>query len=398
MLSPETSPITPLEKLPFARQVYCGHQKRTASKCGHDIHPSESKHTPLCPCCTASLARTKLDVVQKKLVAEGGLAPPEYMRDRSWNSAKKGYLVAKQRLEKTRRDDQLRWEREQAWDEAHRRSDSQGTQASPGFQSPMECSVCASMAAVYPTKMAKPQIAKYVTWWEQPGALAADHILVPRTPPKSCNQHRKRARKTTGSETLRQMLCSLRESMHDADDLRRAWGVRNKIESALRRKHGLGSDFHIQADFWDSPIPDLVSRRNYKQIQDEQRMAARRARGNIARPKPPRSSLSYSEISEEVNVDKQWVETLRQKEEREELERDIRKAAETVGYLYFVGGINGMHEWKEYFMQSDRQLVVRMRASDSETTDSSESEDSQDTDDDGDEEEESFDEMELDEK
>jgi hypothetical protein len=84
-----------------------------------------------------------------------------------------------------------------------------------------------------------------------------------------------------------------------------------------------------------------------------------------------------------MQVEPEFIETLKQREEREELERQTRKVAEQVGYLYFVGGgINGLDVWQEDVERSDKDLVVRMRRSPSDT---SGSEDSQDGDDEEDE-------------
>ncbi|KAF1849438.1 uncharacterized protein K460DRAFT_90967 [Cucurbitaria berberidis CBS 394.84] len=361
MLSLLKSPKNPPKGQSLGHQTYYGHPTREATKCGHDIHPSASTHTPWCPGCIASLTKAKLDAAQNKLITEGGLSPAEHMRDRRWNQARLKHEIAKQRLEKARKEGQLRWEREQAWDEAHQPSDSQRAETATGLKSSTECPVCASMVASYPTKVPEMEVAKDVPWWEQPCGHAVEDIVVPITLPRLHHNHQpwQHTRRPESSQALRKIIQNLRVSMHSADNYRRTWDNRYKTESAVRRKHSLGQDIHFEPDFWDSPICGLTSRRDFQHVLENQRMAARRARGNIPRPKLPRSSLSHTELSEQLHVDEDWIEAMREKEELEELEREARKVGEEVGYLYFVGTIDGMEEWKEDYLQSDRQLVVR---------------------------------------
>lgn len=376
--------LTPLHTPPagpsWGCQAYYGHQKVITTRCGHEVHPASSRRTPWCPACTASHAKAKLDAAQKKLVAGGGLTPPEHMRDRRWNIARLKHNIAKQRIEKSRREDQLRWEREQAWDEAHERYDSQRAQAAADFKSLAECPVCASTVASYPNAVPNAQIAKDVSWWERPSAPVVEFSSRPLTPPQSRYQRRKREPEGSGSKALRQIIQNLRASVAAADADRRAWELRGRIESGVRRKHSLGEDFQVNPDFWESPIHGLFSLRSYQQAQDSKRLAERRARGNMSRPLPPRSSLSYSEVAEELEVEQGWAETLAQKEEKEELEREARKVAEEVGYLYFVGLADATETWKDDYLRSDRQLVVRTHVTNSETSGSENEDDDADDD------------------
>lgn len=330
------------------------------------------------------MARAKSEFALKKLVAQGGLKPAEYMRDRRWNRARKEYLIAKQRFEKTRRDDQLRWEREQEWDDAHQRCASQRPQAAAVLpQEPSLCTVCDSMSAPYPTNVPEAQAAEYVAWWEQAGAPTTSHVTMRKTPPKPRAQKRKHAKRVEGNTELREIVQQVRKAVKKQDVLRKAWDARHKTEAAVRRKHNLGPDFEIAAAFWDWPISGFYSRQNHQHIKERDRIAERRARGNKARPRPPRSALSYSETSEELQVEPNFVETLKQREEGEELERQARKVAGQVGYLYFVGGgVNALELWSEDVERSDKDLVVRMAVPDSETSGlNSETSDSEDTED-----------------
>ena len=341
---------------------------------------------PWCPACIASLTRANLHAAQQKVVTEGGLTPTGYLRDRRWNQARLKHEIANKRLEKVRKEDQLRWEREQAWDDAHQRYYSQCAQAAAGFQNATECPICASMVAASPSDTPKMEVAKAVAWWEHPDALAREQI-VPRNPTRLRHQPRQHTQRPEGSRALRTIIQNLRASMYAADAHRRTWETRRKTESAVRRKYYLGNDLHIEPDFWDSPISGLLSFRTFQQIQDNQRMAARRARGNTLRPKPPRSSLSHSRLSEDLQVDENWAEILRGKEELEKLEKEASKVGEEVGYLYFVGLMDGMELWKEDYLRSDKQLVIRTLVPNSESSESGHSDD-----DGGD-----FDEMDIDE-
>ncbi|KAH7385950.1 hypothetical protein BKA66DRAFT_415529 [Pyrenochaeta sp. MPI-SDFR-AT-0127] len=379
-MRPAESPKPPPEGRPLGLPICYGHPRRVATKCGHDIHPSSSIHTPWCPACVASLTRAKLDAAQKNLVTQGGLTPVEYMRDRQWIQARLKHEIAKQRLEKKRKENQLRWEREQLWDELHKQYDSQRPLPATGLQDPSPCPACASLVNSYPVQVPEAHIARNVTWWERPGALAVDHISLRRTPPRSRKQPQVHAPKAPGSQALRKAIQDRREAMHAAETYRRMWEIRNKTESAVRRKHSLGEGFYADPDFWDLPISGLVSLQNFQHNQNNQRLAARRARGNAPRPRPPRSSLSFSETPDEVIVDQNWIEKMREEEEREGLEKETRKVGREVGYLYFVGAIDGMEEWREDYLRSNRQLVTRTLIANSETSGSEDSGDSCDED------------------
>ncbi|OAL48905.1 hypothetical protein IQ07DRAFT_488217, partial [Pyrenochaeta sp. DS3sAY3a] len=351
--SPEASPKRPRS----VHRAFHGHQMRIATKCSHDIHPSASPHTPRCPDCIMSQAKAKFCDAQEILIAEGGLKPAVYMRDRWWNQARRKYEIAEKRLADCRKKGQLLWEREQTWDDAHDRYDSQRGQATaPGYQSPSECPVCVSLVASYPTKAPKMDKTEYVPWWEQRSKHARKVRTVARMPSvKPCYQPRLDGQRHKGSQMLREIIESHRELRY----AERTWETRYKTESAVRRKHSLGDETHFEAEFWDSPLSGALSLRNFQHNQDYRRIAERRARGNAPRPKPPRSSLSHSEVSEEVQVDDRWLETMREREEQEDFERRTRKVGEEVGYLYFVGAADGMYEWREDYLRSDQQLVER---------------------------------------
>ncbi|KAF2822092.1 hypothetical protein CC86DRAFT_458611 [Ophiobolus disseminans] len=352
---PVEQPNTRPEGSPKGRQT-CGHLQQQATKCGHIIHPSAPAHTPLCPACLTSQIKSRMDLALIGLIAEGGLFPADCMRDRRWQRSKLRYEIANARQTKARIRDQLRVEREQAWEDAHQGSTSNQATATLGV--PEDCPVCASMIAYQSTTLPETEVAKDVAWWERPGALVADHVLVPRTPLRPVRAHKAESR-PQGSSALKMLVQNFRRAMAASDAHRRAWELRYRTESAVRRKHSLGQEFHFEPEFWDAPISAYVSRRNYRHSKDEQRMAARRARGNTTRPRPPRSSLSYSAHTDEVEINDETLEEMEKREESEKLERMARKVGEEVGYLYFIGDVDGLLHWREDYLRSDRQLVYK---------------------------------------
>jgi hypothetical protein len=300
-----------------------------------------------------------MDDAFKGLVAEGGLLPTEYMRDRRWQRAKLRYEIAKQRQAKTRSQNQLREEREQAWEEAHQRFDSLRLQAAAVLQDPPNCPACASMMAYYPTKVFNTQPAKDVVWWERPGNLVADHVLVSRISLRSVKAVRQHDHNKKASSALRAMIQAFREAMAVSDADKQARESRLRTELAVRRKHSLGEEYHFEPDFWDSPISAHLSLQNYQHTKDSERLAARRARGGTPRPKPPRSSLSHSMHIDELEVNESLLQRLSHIEESDRLHRLVEKVGVEVGYLYIVGAPDGLLKWRDDFLKSDRELVYR---------------------------------------
>jgi hypothetical protein len=345
---------------PTGSQSTCyGHPRRQATKCKHVIHASASQHTPLCPTCIDLRSKATMNAALKGLVAEGGLVPPEHLRNRRWQRAKRRFEITKQRQEKVRCRDQLREEQEQAWEEAHQRFNLQRSQPTTTSTELAECPACAAMIAAYSTEFSATDASREVAWWERPGGLVAHHILVRSSPLRRVRQMQRSLGTVKPSSKLSMFIRDLRRAMAESDADRLAWETRYRTESAVRRKHGMGEQYRFEPDFWDAPISASLSRQYYQQAKDDERMAIRRARGNTQRPKPPRSSLSYSERSEEIEVDAALLEQTWKAEEQESLERQARKVGEEVGYLYFVGEIDGLLEWREDFLKSDRALVYR---------------------------------------
>jgi hypothetical protein len=304
-----------------------------------------------------------MNLALQGLIVEGGLTPVEHMRDRRWQRAKMRYEIMKQQQAKVRNRNQLREEREQAWEEAHQRSDLWRSRATMTFTEPAQCPVCAAIMARYLVEFPVLQGAREVAWWERPGGLVAHHILVRRTPLRPVWQARQSLHTSKGSPVLRTMIREFRKAMAISDAHKRVWEARYRTECAVRRKYSLGEKHHFQPNFWDEPISASLSRQYYKQTKDNERMAERQARGNTPRPKPPRSSLSYSERSDDIETDKTLLEEMWKTEELESRERQARKIGEEVGYLFFIGEVDGLNEWREDYLRSDRQLVYRKAVS-----------------------------------
>jgi hypothetical protein len=371
--------------------TYFGHLRRQATRCGHIIHPSASTHTPLCPSCTTARAKSNMNAALKELIAEGGLVPSHACRDRRWQRAKLRYEIMKQRQAKLRSRNQLREERELAWEDAHQMFDSQHSQATATFLDPATCLACASLTAMYPTRAPQVQAARDTTWWEQPGGLVAGHILVPRTPLRPVPQPL-RMRKAKAPSVLRDLVQNFRIAATASDAHKQIWEARYRTESAVRRKHNLGEGYHFEPDFWDSPISAPLSRQFYQQTKENEQAAARRARGNTPRPKPPCSSLAYSERPDDVDIEDSELQQLWRMEELEMQERQARKVGEEVGYLYFVGGVDELFEWREYYLKSARHLIYRKDTPEPEQEDSNSGTDSDEDDSDNDDSDEEEDE------
>jgi hypothetical protein len=321
-----------------------------------------------------------MNAALKELIAEGGLVLSNSFRDRRWQRAKLRYEIVKQRQAKLRSRNQLREEREQAWEDAHQMFDPQHSQATSTFLDPATCLACASLTALCPTRIPQAQAARDITWWEQLGGLVAEHILVPRTPLRPVRQPQRAMRKAKAVSVLRGMVQKLRKAATATDAHKQIWEARCRTESAVRRKHNLGDRYHFEPDFWDSPISAPLSRQFYQQSKENEQAAARRARGNTSRPKPPRSSLSSSERPDEFDIDDSQLQQLWRMEELEIQERQAKKVGEEVGYLYFVGELDGLLEWREDYLRSARHIIYRKDTPELEQQDSNSGADSDEDD------------------
>ncbi|KAL6711408.1 hypothetical protein ACN47E_004342 [Coniothyrium glycines] len=370
------------------------HPKLIATHCGHNIHPSSSVHTPHCPNCVLGKAKASFEAVQEDFLDKGGPNTMAHVRDRPWNLARMKYETAKKRLDAARRTDQLRWEREEAWDDSHR-FDSLGVQATAESSEDRDCLACASM--MYPTDAPQAHADRRTAWWEQSSYLAVKTSSLGYMKYRQDRSHKPSHHfpvqpvESRYSGRVQALVHKIRAALRAFDARRDAWDIRARTENAIRRKHSLGPDFGFDAEFFSSPIPGLLSLRNHQNVRESQRMAERRARGNGLRPKPPRSSLSYSQSSEDIVMDRVCFETFAKKVEEEELERETRRVAREVGYLYFVGDVDGLTEWREEYSASNQHLVIRTLVCDSDTASNPDEKDDANYGDEG-----MFDEMEID--
>ncbi|KAF2796368.1 hypothetical protein K505DRAFT_335278 [Melanomma pulvis-pyrius CBS 109.77] len=330
------------------------HSKRSATGCKHDLHPSLPSHTPLCLTCILGTAQAKLEQAQERLLDQGGLDLSWALRDRSWVKARLAYYHARRGLEKAKKRDQLRWEREQAWDEAHLLSKFEQIDAGRQPDAETECSACSSMISGE-LEVPNLKIDNSLAWWDRPDAVA--RASEPKTPNQSRIRRKRPARR--GSPTMHSIIHELRTALLTSESEQQLWEMRYKTEAAVRRKHHLGEGTRFEPTFWDSPISSLTSRNNHLQAQAAKRMAERHARGNAPRPRPPRSSLSHCESAEEFVVDEGLKEAMRLREEADELEREARRAGEDIGFLYFVGPFDETEKWRGDFVKSKHYLIWR---------------------------------------
>jgi hypothetical protein len=338
--------------------THYGHRERQATRCSHWMHPTAPYRAPLCPSCVTGRINGTLDVALGALRVAGGAEPPEDERNQQWRRAKLRYDIAKQRQSRNRVLNQLREEREQAWEEAHRRYSSQWPQDIVPAHDFVECPACASMTR-YPDRFVRIQPPAYATWWEQSGGLVFRHTLATSALKRPGREQRK-PQEARGPSFIRELIQDSRQNMLSEDTERRC-----RIELMLRRKFNLDSSFDFPAHFWETPISDSDSRRIYRERRDNELYSAYRARGNALLPIPPRSSLSHCELSEDVETDQDELEQMWVSERAAALEQKAWRVGEQVGYLYFVGDdFDGLFDWRDDFLRSNRQIIYRQAAGD----------------------------------
>jgi hypothetical protein len=271
-----------------------------------------------------------------------------------WKKLKLSYKVAMRHWEKVGRKGELRLEREQAWNEAHSNAHKRGVEVGSAASN-TTCPVCVSMMIPLEPFHQAP-VVDGLAWWERPGGLVSD--AAPKT---SLRSKRAIAKvQVHGSPTMRGVIREHRATRALEKVDKEQVDRRYRTEVAVRRKHQLDQDTQFDADFWDSPISGLITRQSHNSLKELQRMADRRARGNIPRPRPPRSLLSYCESAGELGEDGEAVEDIKAAEEaqeREWWERKARQVGTEVGYLYFSGTVDGLEDWRKEYLRSDHSLI-----------------------------------------
>lgn len=371
--------------------THYGHRERQATRCGHWMHPSAPYRTPLCPSCITYRVNGTRDAALGALMVAGGPEPPEDERNQQWRIAKMRYDVSVQRQSRNRVLNQLREEREQAWEDTHQQFSSQWSQEIILPHDFVECPACASMTG-NPERTVRIQLPRDITWWEQTDQRVIDPTLAANAPRRSGRGHQ-RPQEARGSPFIRELIQDSRLNMvggYSETRLRDEW--------VLRRKFNIDSSFDFAPDFWDRRFPESEFRRIYREAKQKESYAAYRARGCRPRPIPPRSSLSQCELSESIEIDQNELEQMKRMEQAEALGRKAWKVGEQVGYLYFVGDhFDGLFDWRDDFLRSNRQMIYRATARMmSEPDTSSEEADSSD-DEETDEEHETGEDMEVDE-
>jgi hypothetical protein len=285
------------------------------------------------------------------------------------------YDIALQRQSRNRVRSQLREEREQTWEHTHQQFSSRWPQEIIPTHDFVECPACASMTR-YPERIVRIQPPTDITWWEQSGGHSIDPTLANNAPRRSGRGQRK-PQAARGSPFIRELIQDSRLNMFAEDT-----ETRRRIELVLRRKFNVESSFNFSPDFWEKRISESEFRRIYRHEKENKSISAYHARGNRPRPIPPRSPLSHCELSEDIEIDQDELEQMWRTEQAEALERKAWKVGEQVGYLYFVGDhFDGLFDWRDDFLRSDRQMIYRDTARDtvmSEPSTSSEEADSSD--------------------
>lgn len=286
----------------------------------------------------------------------GGPDPPQEEQNQQWRRAKLRYDIAKQRQSRNRVRNQLRDEREQAWEDAHQRFSSVWPQEIVPAHDFVECPACASMSR-YPDRSVRVQPPTDVAWWEQASGTTVDQTLA-ITAPRRASLGRWKPQRAPGLSFIRALIQESRQCMVSEEAK-----IRCRIEAVLRRKFNVDFSGDFPAHFWEKPISGSDCRRIYLERKDNERYAAYRARGSTLRPIPPRSSLSHCELSEDIEFDEDELEQMRMTARAEALERKAWKVGEQVGYLYFVGDdFDGLFDWRDDFLRSDRQMIYRQAA------------------------------------
>lgn len=359
--------------------THYSHRERQATKCRHWMHPTSPSRTPLCPSCITSRVNGMLDAALGALRVAGGPEPPKDERNQLWRRAKLRYDIAKQRQSQNRVRNQLREEREQAWEDVHQRFSSQWPQEIIPAHDFVECPGCASMSR-NPDRFVRVQPPTHVTWWEQAGGLAVNRTLATDATRRP-SRGQQRPQPARSPSLVRELIQDSRQNMVSQDT-----ETRSRIELVLRRKFNVDSRDDFPPYFWERPICGSDCRRIYRDRKDNERYCAYRARGNTLRPIPPPTSLSHCELSEDIEIDQDELEQMRRVEQAEALERKAWRVGEQVGYLYFVGDdFDGLFDWRDDFLRSDRQMIYRQAAGDtvmSEPSAASEEADSSDEEDD----------------
>ncbi len=305
-----------------------------------------------CPHCVQLRSKETLDAARKEFVAKGGLTPTEYDRNAQWNTARLKYCAAREDFNRVWRREKQRREREREWDRAHQEHVCQYVPMAVGPQGLARCLICASTMAADTQAMPKVHVAMNLAWWEKPGGLAVDHRPDPEPQRRQHSRVQVPTHRGASSPVLQGMIKSSRVWLSAAIAEHDVAMTRWKTECAHRKK--VIGDLPVHPMYWESPVPAWAALLNFQNNQE-----SARSQGRKLWQKPSHSPLAQSEQSDELEVDNDLLATMREKENLERVERSAVRVAEEVGYLYFVGEVDGVEEWKEDIWRSNQSLVVR---------------------------------------
>ncbi|KAL1593351.1 hypothetical protein SLS60_010959 [Paraconiothyrium brasiliense] len=278
--------------------------------------------------------------------------------------------MAMRGVDKARKKDRLRRVRERDWEELRKWAPvayvSEGSGPEKNFSKYV--SEQSASSAEHEAHLVVSDRNMTIAWWESPGipAMDTDEILDLEHPIRSPEPKSLRGKTRTrekgkgparenGSTMLRDLIRRSRSNFAMLKAEHKKWELNFRTEIAYRNKHNLPDDILFEQSCWETPFPGAFARMCHQRDREAQLTREFKKRGHTIRPLPVRSSLWKMQSVDDFEVTKES----RRSEEAERLERQARKAASEVGWLYYVGGGGRdlLEEWREVFLRSNNILV-----------------------------------------
>lgn len=257
------------------------HAERVATRCGHLMHRSAPAKTIYCGACVLSSVVAAFDAAETKFKEHGGKGRPPELRNSSWRNSHLSYRIAARRMEKVRKLDERRMQRESKWDGAHSIADTQRSpDDSDDISTDTSCPVCTSADEIA-ENFQHPE--RNVTWWERPNTLV--QFVERREAPVEAKAHSKPRKALRGSPSIRAIITAIRALRKS----RKKERMRRRIKVAVRRKHSDATNISFSCEFFASPLSSSKSLQSHKERQSLKRLAERHKRGNPLPRLPPRT-------------------------------------------------------------------------------------------------------------
>ncbi|KAJ4351647.1 uncharacterized protein N0V89_006990 [Didymosphaeria variabile] len=192
-----------------------------------------------------------------------------------------------------------------------------------------------------------------VAWWESPAIRSQEPK--PLRGKTGAGAIGKKPARAKGSPMMRDLIRSSRANFAMLEAEHKKWEINFRTDKAYRNKHNLHDDILIEESCWETPFFGFLARMCREQTREAQLTMKFKSRWHTMRPLPTRSSLWKVDSVDDFEVTKES----RRLEEAERLERQARKAASEVGWLYYVGGGGSdlLEEWRRAFLRSNHILV-----------------------------------------